>query len=97
MPEFLAELNAQSIGTIVLAAVLVLIGITIFKKPLGCLLRLFVNTLGGFIALFVINNVAIWFNIPIGIGINWVNAIIIGIFGLPGLGFLLIWQLLLQV
>ena len=94
MMEFL---NAHSIGSIVLAVVLILIGIAIFKKPLGCLLRLFVNTLGGFLALFVLNQVAIFFNIPIGIGINWVNAIIIGIFGLPGLGFLLIWQVLLQI
>ena len=96
MPEFLTELDAQSVGAIVAAAVLLLIFIKIFKKPLGCLVRLLINTLGGFIALFVLNNAAILFHIPIGIGINWVNAIIIGIFGLPGLGFLLIWHLILR-
>jgi len=87
--------TAQSIGVLVIAAVMVLLCINIFKKPLGCLVRLLINTLGGFIALFVINYIGAF--VGISIGINWVNAIIIGIFGLPGVGFVLIWQLILTV
>jgi len=74
---------------------MVLLCINIFKKPMGCLLRLFINTLGGFIALFVINYIGAF--VGISIGINWINAIIIGIFGLPGVGFLLIWHLILTI
>ena len=92
MPEFL---NAESIGTLVIALVLILLCVGIFKKPMGCLLRLFVNTLGGFIALFVINYIGGF--VGISIGINWINAIIIAVFGLPGVGFLLIWQLILAI
>ena len=90
MLEFL---TAQSIGTLVIATALVLLCVAIFKKPVGCLLRLFVNTLGGFIALFVLNFLGAF--IGISLGVNWTNAVIVGIFGLPGVGFLLIFQLLL--
>ena len=90
MLEFL---TAQSISTLVLAGVLVLLGIIIIKKPFGCLIRLVANTIGGFIALFVINYLGAF--VGISIGINWMNAIIVGIFGLPGVGFLLIFPLLM--
>ncbi|MCL2588168.1 MAG: pro-sigmaK processing inhibitor BofA family protein [Oscillospiraceae bacterium] len=83
----------QTIGTGVVAIVVILIAIAIFVKPLGCLLRLFFNTIGGFIVLFILNFFGGF--IGISLGLNWFNAVIVGIFGLPGVGFLLILQFIL--
>jgi len=84
----LAFLSAQSIGTLVIVAVLIFICVIIIKKPIGCLLRLVANTVCGFLALFVINFLGGY--IGISIGVNWINAVVIGIFGLPGVALLLI-------
>jgi len=84
----LTFLEAQDISTIVIAAVLIVLCILIFRKPVGCLLRLAANTIGGFIALFILNFLGGF--IGISLGITWVNALIVGILGLPGVGFLLI-------
>lgn len=54
----------------------------IFRKPIKIAAKLFINALFGFLALFLIN----FFGDPLGIalGINWINAIVIGILGVPG-------------
>jgi len=90
-----ALLNIQSISTVVIAGVLLLLSITIFRKPIGLLFRLLVNAIGGFLMLFLLNFLGQFFGISLGL--NWFNAIIVGIFGLPGVGFLLILQWLLLI
>ena len=85
--------DLQTIGILVIAAVVTLLSITIFRKPIGLLFRLLVNTIGGFLVLFVLNFLGQF--IGISLGITWFNAIVVGIFGLPGVGFLLILQWLL--
>ena len=87
--------NLQSIGIMVVAGLLILLSVTIFRKPIRFLLRLVVNTIGGFLVLFVLNFLGQF--IGVSLGINWMNAIIVGIFGLPGVGFLLILQWLLLI
>lgn len=76
------------IGTIVIAIVIIFLSLTIFRRPLGCLLRLLFNTLGGFALLLFIN----FFGQFVGINLelNLLNAVIVGILGLPGVGLLLI-------
>ena len=93
MPEFL---NAQTIGTIVIAAIVILLSITIFLKPIRLLFRLLINTIGGFLILFLLNNALGQF-IGVSLGFNWFNAVVVGIFGLPGVGLLLILQWLLVI
>jgi len=90
----LTYLDAQTLGTLAVAAVLILLCVMIFRKPLGCLLRLFANTIGGFLALFILNFFGGF--IGVSLGINLFNAVVVGIFGLPGVGFLLILQWLLR-
>ena len=85
MPTFL---DTQNISTLVITAVLIVLCILIFKKPIGCLLRLAANAVGGFIALLILNFLGGF--IGISIGINWISILIVSIFGLPGVGFLLI-------
>ncbi|MCL2843722.1 MAG: pro-sigmaK processing inhibitor BofA family protein [Oscillospiraceae bacterium] len=92
MPNFL---TGQSIGTIVIVGIVLLLSVTIFRRPIRLLLRLVMNTIGGFIMLFVVNFLGQFIGISLTIG--WFNAVIVGIFGLPGVGFLLILQWLLVV
>ena len=87
--------TANPIATLVVAGVLVVLCIVIFLKPLGCLLRLLLNTVGGFIVLFILNFLGGF--IGISLGLNWVNAVVVGILGLPGVGLLLILQWLLII
>jgi len=87
--------NIQNVGTIVLAGILLLLGVMLLRKPVRLLFRLVVNTIGGFIGLFGLNFLGQF--IGVSLGINWFNAIIVGIFGLPGVGLLLILQWLLVV
>jgi inhibitor of the pro-sigma K processing machinery len=50
--------------------------------------KLILNTIIGFLALFVIN----WLGAFIGISVavNWLNAIIVGVLGVPGVALILL-------
>jgi len=54
----------------------------ILKAPLKLALKLLINAALGFLALVLIN----FFGDPIGLAldVNWINAIVIGVFGVPG-------------
>jgi len=92
MPEFL---TFQTAAIIAVAALVVFLCITIFRRPIKFLFRMLLNTVGGFITLFLLNWVGGF--IGISLGLNWFNAIIVGILGLPGVGLLLILQWLMLI
>ena len=81
---------------VVIAAVfLVWLVIRLFRKPIRWILKLLLNTAIGFAALFALN----FFGSAVGItlGLNWINALVIGVAGFPGLVLLLLfvtWLLL---
>ena len=80
----------------VVIVVLLLIGfLSILRKPLKLAFKLLFNTIGGFIAPIFINFFGAIFGISLGV--NWVNALVVGVFGLPGVALLLILQWLLNV
>ncbi len=64
--------------------------IKLLIKPIGWAMKLFCHALIGFAALFLLN----FFGSVIGISLelNWINAIITGVLGLPGVVLLLILQ-----
>jgi len=64
-----------------------LLAFILFRRPMKWLLKLLVNTILGFIGLFVFN----WLGSYIGLslGINIINAAVVGVLGLPGLVLLL--------
>ena len=83
------ELN-QKILPAILAAFFLIALIRIFQTPLRLALKLLVNTLFGFLALWVVNLTA---GITgIALGLNLWNALVIGILGLPGFVLLLLTQ-----
>lgn len=56
------------------------------------LFKLLGNSVLGFIALFVFNAIAQ--NFGIGLGLNILNAVVVGVLGIPGFALLLILQAL---
>ena len=70
---------------VVIAAVfLVWLVIRLFRRPIRWILKLLLNTAIGFAALFLLN----FFGITLGL--NWINALVIGVAGFPGLVLLLL-------
>jgi len=67
--------------------------IKIIKGPIKLIFKLLINAALGFVALWLIN----FFGDPIGLslGVNWINALIIGVFGFPGVVVLAILHFLL--
>ena len=75
---------------ILLCAFLVLGVIRLFAAPLKLALKLILNTLLGFLALFLLGLTA-----PLtgfSLGLNLFNALVIGILGVPGLVLLVLLQ-----
>ena len=81
---------SQKIIAAILAGFFLVALIRIFQTPLRLALKLLVNTLFGFLALWVVNLTA---GITgIALGLNLWNALVIGILGLPGFVLLLLTQ-----
>jgi inhibitor of the pro-sigma K processing machinery len=78
----------QTTAVIILIALLALLALIVFRKPTKFILRLLLSTVLGFIALFVINFLGSL--IGISIAVNWINAAVVGILGLPGIALLLL-------
>lgn len=69
---------------------LLLVVFKLFSAPLRLALKVCINTALGFLALAVLD----WLGPPLGlhIGVNLINALIVGILGLPGLALLILLQ-----
>ncbi|HHU23352.1 MAG TPA: pro-sigmaK processing inhibitor BofA [Clostridiales bacterium] len=65
----------------------------ILKTPIKLALKLLVNAIVGFLSLVVVNLLGSF--IGISLGVNWLNAIIVGLLGLPGVILLLLLKYLL--
>ena len=72
------------------AAFLLLALIRVFQAPLRLALKLLVNTLLGFLALWAVNLTA--GVTGVALGFNLWNALVIGVLGLPGFLLLLLTQ-----
>lgn len=83
------DLNQKIIAAL-LVGFLIIALIRVFRTPLRVALKLLLNTLLGFLALWVVNLTAAWTGIALGL--NLLNALVIGILGLPGFVLLLLVQ-----
>lgn len=63
----------------------------LLRRPLTRLLRLLLRSAGGLAVLALLN--------PLGlsVGVNWLNALVLGLLGAPGFGLLLLMPWLVQV
>jgi len=81
---------SQKMLAAVLAGFLLLALLRVFSTPLRLALKLLVNTLLGFLALWAVNLTAAVTGVSLGL--NLMNALVIGILGLPGFILLLLVQ-----
>ncbi len=65
----------------------------IFSLPIRLIFKLLLNTVLGFLALILCNYLGGYIGIPIGI--NWPNALVVGVLGPSGLALLLLLRWLL--
>lgn len=72
------------------AVMVALAALLLLHRPLGRLLRLAVRSSVGLAALALLNQIGL------GLGVNLVNALILGVLGVPGLGLLLMLQWILR-
>jgi len=86
------ELIELIIGAVILAAVIFLI-VKIFTKPIKFIFKLLLNAVCGYVLLFIVN----FFGDAIGLNLeyNTVNILVSGIFGIPGVIALAIFQYVL--
>lgn len=68
------------------------LALKLLRAPLKLLLKLALNTALGFAALFLLNFFGDF--IGLSLGFNWVNALVIGVGGFPGLVLLLLMKYL---
>ena len=80
----------QKIIVALLAGFFLIALIRVFRTPLRVALKLLGNTLLGFLALWAVNLTAGFTGIALGL--NLLNALVIGILGLPGFVLLLLTQ-----
>lgn len=66
----------------------------VLRRPLGRLWRLGVRSAGGLAALALLDPVGQL--VGVTLGVNWVNALVLGVLGAPGFGLLLMLQWVLQ-
>lgn len=83
------DLNQKIIAAL-LAGFFIIALLRVFSAPLKLAVKLLVNTLLGFLALWAVNLTA--GVTGIALGVNVFNALVIGILGLPGFVLLLLVQ-----
>jgi len=78
-----------------LAALLpVLAGLLLLRRPLRWLVHLSVRSFSALLSLFLLSPVVKLLGVTLGV--NWLNALVLGLLGVPGFGLLLMLQWLLQ-
>ena len=67
--------------------------IKLFLKPIRWVFKLLINTAVGFVVLWVLNFFGDFFGVTLGL--NWINALVVGVFGFPGVVLLLLLKYLI--
>lgn len=78
-------------GAAIAGMIMLIVIVRVFLSPIRVIFKLLFNTALGFLGLIAINHFGSY--IGISLGVNLINAAVIGILGLPGLAllFLLKW------
>ncbi len=93
--EILDEAVRFSVAQGIVPVALVFVAIFVFSRPLKFIIKLLINTVLGFAALFAVNYFAP--QLGVIIGINWFTGIVVAVFGIPGVAalFAVQWFMLL--
>lgn len=66
--------------------------IKILKGPMKLALKVFLHAIMGFVTLFIFNFIGAW--VDLSIPLTWINAIVTGVLGVPGVVLLLLLQII---
>ena len=80
--EMIVSLTLVAVGVLMLMLL-----IKLLKTPIKWAFKLLLNGALGFVGLFMVNYFGEY--IGISLGMNWVNAIVAGVLGMPGIVLLL--------
>ena len=81
------------IGIGIIALIAVVLVLKLLSAHIRIAMKLLINGLVGFVVLFLLNFAGEW--VGISLGINWINAIVVGVLGAPGVVLLLLLKYLL--
>ena len=82
----------QQVLTGIFCLAVLIAAFKLFTAPMKWIFKLVINVVFGFAGLFLFNLAGAGFGLSLGV--NWINALILGVLGLPGFALLLILQLL---
>lgn len=83
----------ETIAIILIAVIAVFLILKLLTAPIRFAAKMLINALVGFVVLFLLNFAGSL--VGLSLGINWFNALIVGIFGAPGVVLLLLLKYLL--
>lgn len=83
----------QWFGIAVIAVIAIVLVVRLLSAPIRLAAKLLINALVGFVVLFLLNFVGNL--VGLSLGINWINAIVVGLLGAPGVVLLLLIKYLL--
>jgi inhibitor of the pro-sigma K processing machinery len=83
----------ETIAILIIAVLAVFLLIKLLAAPIRFAGKMLINALVGFVVLFLLNFAGSI--VGISLGINWFNALVVGIFGAPGVVLLLLLKYLL--
>lgn len=78
---------------LVVAAIAAVLVIKLLSAPIRLAFKLLLNALSGFVTLFLLNFIGT--AMGVSLGINFFNAVVVGILGVPGVVLLLLLKYLL--
>ncbi len=86
-------IHMEWFGIVVVTVIAIVIAVKLLSAPLRLAAKLLINALVGFAVLFLLN----FAGGPLGLslGINWLNAIVVGLLGAPGVVLLLLLKYML--
>ena len=83
----------ETIAIIVIAVIAVFLILKLLTAPIRFAAKMLINALVGFVVQVLLNFVG--GIVGLSLGINWFNALVVGIFGAPGVVLLLLLKYLL--
>ena len=83
----------ETIAIILIAVLAVFLILKLLTAPIRFAGKMLINALVGFVVLFLLNFAGSL--VGLSLGINWFNALVVGIFGAPGVVLLLLLKYLL--
>lgn len=83
----------ETLAIILIAVVAVFLVLKLLTAPIRFAAKMLINALAGFVVLFLLNFAGSI--VGLSLGINWFNALVVGIFGAPGVVLLLLLKYLL--